>query len=278
MYTQCPQCKTIFRLRVEQLRCGQGETRCHRCKINFNALAAINPTPENISFFSFDAYRIPTLEENQAVENINMGGTVSDRRQSKRESQHSTENNTKETDAEQTGTQLTTTNGTHHTTAPWGRASQLFPDKPLFWQGGTIALTLLFFSQIILFNGQQLAHSKLFRPFLKTINPWLGDYHNTAELSVLDSKLEPIESADNLLQLYILVKNTAAFPQALPNIKLTLLKPNNQPFASRTFYPSDYQLPQRLDSDTLPPVVITEILLKITDPMQENIGYKFTFL
>lgn len=278
MYTQCPQCKTIFRLRVEQLRCGQGETRCHLCKINFNALAAINPTPENISFFSFDAYRIPTLEETQAVENINMGGAVSDRRHSKRESAQQTENIPKETDAEQTGTQLTTTNGVSHTAAPWSRASQLFPNKPLFWRGGTITLTLLFFSQVILFNGQQLAHSTLFRPLLKAINPWLGHYHNTAELSALDSKLEPIESANNLLQLHILVKNTAAFPQALPNIKLTLLKSNNQPFASRIFYPSDYQLPQIPDSDTLPPAVITEMLLPITDPMQENIGYKFTFL
>ena len=278
MYTQCPQCKTIFRLRVEQLRCGQGETRCYHCKINFNALAAINPTPENISFFSFDAYRIPTLEENQAVENINKGGPVSDRRKSKRESESNAENNIKETGTDNTGTQLTTTTGTSHTTAPWGRASQLFPDKPLFWQGGTIGLILLFCGQIILFNSQQLARSKLFRPLLKTINPWLGHYHNIAELSVLDSKLEPIESADNLLQLHILVKNTAAFPQSLPNIKLTLLKPNNQPFASRIFYPSDYQLPQIPDSDTLPPAAITEISLSISDPMQENIGYKFTFL
>ena len=166
MYTQCPQCKTIFRLRVEQLRCGQGEIRCHRCKINFNALAAINPTPENISFFSFDAYRIPTLEPNQAVENLHKGGRVSDRRHKKRQGQNQ-KNNRATVDHEKHY-------GAENTTTPWDKGSWLLPEYSFFWRYGVMGLSLLFCSQIILFNSRELAQNTWLRPFLKTINPWLS--------------------------------------------------------------------------------------------------------
>lgn len=37
MYTQCPACKTVFRLRPEQLNAAQGQVRCSRCQTVFNA-------------------------------------------------------------------------------------------------------------------------------------------------------------------------------------------------------------------------------------------------
>ncbi len=38
MYTQCPFCNTLFRVRAEQLRAGRGRVHCSRCDNIFNAL------------------------------------------------------------------------------------------------------------------------------------------------------------------------------------------------------------------------------------------------
>ncbi len=38
MHTQCPECKTRFRVNDDQLRVAQGQVRCSRCHIAFNAL------------------------------------------------------------------------------------------------------------------------------------------------------------------------------------------------------------------------------------------------
>ncbi|MEJ2528684.1 MAG: zinc-ribbon domain-containing protein, partial [Gammaproteobacteria bacterium] len=37
MLTQCPECKTKFRVNDDQLRAAQGQVRCSRCHIIFNA-------------------------------------------------------------------------------------------------------------------------------------------------------------------------------------------------------------------------------------------------
>ena len=47
MYTQCPDCATVFRLSAEILRAAQGEVRCGVCSTTFNAL-------ENLSEKAFE--------------------------------------------------------------------------------------------------------------------------------------------------------------------------------------------------------------------------------
>lgn len=38
MFSRCPACQTVFRVRPEQLRAHQGQVRCGRCQATFNAL------------------------------------------------------------------------------------------------------------------------------------------------------------------------------------------------------------------------------------------------
>jgi predicted Zn finger-like uncharacterized protein len=44
MYTQCPYCNTLFRVRVEQLRTARGKAHCSRCDNIFNALENLQDT------------------------------------------------------------------------------------------------------------------------------------------------------------------------------------------------------------------------------------------
>lgn len=45
MYTQCPECGTVFRLSADTLRLAQGEVRCGICSTVFNAVESLSDTP-----------------------------------------------------------------------------------------------------------------------------------------------------------------------------------------------------------------------------------------
>ena len=47
MQTQCPDCKTRFRVNNDQLRIAQGQVRCSRCHVIFNALEFLQTSPQS---------------------------------------------------------------------------------------------------------------------------------------------------------------------------------------------------------------------------------------
>ena len=78
MYTQCPDCATVFRVTAEALRAAQGNVRCGVCATSFNAL-------ENLSERAFkaaaeDEAPLPddsmTVEELPGNENIELSSPV----------------------------------------------------------------------------------------------------------------------------------------------------------------------------------------------------------
>lgn len=49
MFTRCPSCQTLFRVRAETLRVAQGQVRCGRCGAQFNALDGLAEDPETLA-------------------------------------------------------------------------------------------------------------------------------------------------------------------------------------------------------------------------------------
>lgn len=49
MFTCCPACQTLFRVRAESLRVAQGQVRCGRCGAQFNALESLAEDPEALA-------------------------------------------------------------------------------------------------------------------------------------------------------------------------------------------------------------------------------------
>ena len=49
MFTCCPACQTLFRVRAESLRVAQGLVRCGRCGAQFNALESLAEDPEALA-------------------------------------------------------------------------------------------------------------------------------------------------------------------------------------------------------------------------------------
>ena len=66
MYTQCPDCATVFRVTAEALRAAQGDVRCGVCSTTFNAL-------ENLSEQAFKAAtedEAPSPDDSMTVEEL----------------------------------------------------------------------------------------------------------------------------------------------------------------------------------------------------------------
>ena len=78
MYTQCPDCATVFRVTAEALRAAQGNVRCGVCATSFNALEnlseqAFKPAPEEEAPSPDDSM---TVEELPGGENIELSAPV----------------------------------------------------------------------------------------------------------------------------------------------------------------------------------------------------------
>lgn len=71
-YTQCPRCKTFYRISVGQLRSGRGIAECQQCQESFNVLERLADTTARaqteamparlVRLGQLDAVAIPALE------------------------------------------------------------------------------------------------------------------------------------------------------------------------------------------------------------------------
>ncbi|HWP94738.1 MAG TPA: DUF3426 domain-containing protein [Gammaproteobacteria bacterium] len=59
MYTQCPSCQTVFRVRAEELRVARGKVRCSQCDEIFDALASLHEGPEAAEHGSLPLFSAP---------------------------------------------------------------------------------------------------------------------------------------------------------------------------------------------------------------------------
>jgi len=73
VYTQCPDCATVFRVTAEALRIAQGDVRCGVCATSFNALENLSeqpfrPAPESDAPSPDDSMTVEELPGNENIE------------------------------------------------------------------------------------------------------------------------------------------------------------------------------------------------------------------
>lgn len=158
---------------------------------------------------------------------------------------------------------------------PWSKEK---PTKPVYWSLGACLCLLLLAVQIVYFEGHAYTQNPKTRPFLavlcERIACRLPHYKNSDEFNLVGSF---IPTPDHHYEFHAAISNQAAFPQAYPNIKLTLLNFNGKPFAARTFRPQDY-LPEISRTSVIKPDETTEISLKIASPKSKIGGSSFELI
>lgn len=110
--------------------------------------------------------------------------------------------------------------------------------------GGTLMLVLLAAAQLsVLFRSDLLTHWPGTRPALvqlcQVFGCTLGWPTQPDQLAVIGSELQAIPGTD-VLELTTVIRNRAAFTQALPALEVTLSDTLNRPVARKVFTPADY--------------------------------------
>ncbi len=117
------------------------------------------------------------------------------------------------------------------------------------WVVASVLLVLLVFVQVAyFFRGDLAARLPGLKPTLVAYCRILGCsvplQQKTDLMSIESSDLEAEPEHENQIILNALLRNRAPYPQAFPNLELTLNDTNDKPLARRTFKPKDYLPPQ----------------------------------
>lgn len=150
------------------------------------------------------------------------------------------------------------------------------PPLTAAWAAASMAMLLLLLAQVIYFEHSGLSRQPLLRAGLQrlctVIACQLPAYRNLDELLVSHSDLQA--KTGHVYLFTAAINNRAPFPQAAPELKLTLLNFNGQPMAERVFSPRQY-LP---GGETLPAEQTAEIRLDLVRPTAKVGGYTFVLL
>jgi len=163
-------------------------------------------------------------------------------------------------------------------TTSWLSPQEKAPEKPYWLIGSLIGLTVLF-AQLSYFEGLALPQNPTFRPWLEKFCGYLTcqlpTYRNTKELTVLQGALTT--QTDESVAFSAVISNQAAFEQAYPKLKLTLLDYAGLPFSQRVFQPYDYLPKESAAPFLLLPDATSEISLSLAAPKTKIGGYTFEF-
>jgi len=239
LYTQCPLCKTVYRIVVAQLRQGNGEAYCQHCQAGFNALITLAETAERAAIIRSPSNAIPHLGILEAVDK-------SLRRPS--------ESPAFEPPAEHRAT----------------------PGQLLWGVGAALLLTLLAL-QMGWFVGPDIIQNERMRPWLETACANLGCrlpvFRAPRRIQIINHDLRPAPDGIEGYEFALVLSNQASLPQAFPSIRLSLETYNGNLIAASEFQPADYLAKS---SPALMPVgTLTEIHLILSKPTREIGGFSF---
>ena len=238
MYTQCPVCKTAYRITTDEVRVGQGKVLCSHCNSVFDAISSLADVA--FEYHLSDIRRIPELTIENSVSPpsetdalVKLGGPES---------------------AESVKLRLF-----------WGSASVfllfLLLGQAVYFQSSKWA--------------QNEEYRPWLEKFCRELGCVLPEYHHPDDIVVIERALEP--AGRGALQLRVLIINNGLRPVALPRLDLKLIQFNGDPLAQRVFGPKEYLNDLNKVKD-LPVGRPIQINLKIANPDNEIAGYSFKFI
>ena len=224
--TQCPTCKTRFKVSQEQLDAHQGLVRCGRCQSVFNATEYLQDNPNSSQL---DLPLAPEILPDFEVP-VEIPVEVAP------EPPPTPLN---------VDLQIETSPRAEHKYLELQDVEPVRKKRNGLWLAGILLLVVILFAQTAYFFRIELAANQ---PGLK---PLLLSYCQLLRCSVpLPQKadLMSIESSDleanpaqpNIITLNVQLSNHATYAQTYPNLELTLTDSQDRPLAIRTFRPVEY--------------------------------------
>lgn len=315
MFTECPSCKTLFRISQDQLASVGGKVRCGFCYGMFNAYDYLFEETETESAEPNEhAYR-PEIDEKELedegqtataishqtkVRNSVAAAPTSIRARSAPPSQWSPREpaptavpkpNVQSGQQppnlldviDSAGRELQHVTRAQLISRRRSKSTMSQGDKLLTvgWATATFILLMLIAGQFTYYKREELSRYMALRPFMESFCHTLGCsiplMKSPQQIRLISRDIRNHPSVENALQVRATILNEARFSQPYPLLRLDLTDVSGNILASRQFHPEEY-LPQSTDINAgIDAKQKVEILLNILDTHQAAVGFEFSF-
>jgi predicted Zn finger-like uncharacterized protein len=260
MYTQCPECLTIFKLSGAELAATLGSVRCGHCSAVFDALRTLTDQlpPEPIGTLEAHPTQVAPPQLGLPVFRPNPGqGTLlfdpDDRPRA----------------AERPSTPAFT------------RRRRVRPQRNGAWIAGSALLLLTLGAQIAWAERALWLDDARVRAWLDPACAKLGcalpPRHDAGALELLSRDIRPHPSVPGALIISATVRNDADFVQAFPVVEITLSDLDETRIAMRRFRPRDYVSDPRAIAAGLAPGATAALVFEVADPGRNAVAFEFKF-
>ncbi|MGH8211794.1 MAG: zinc-ribbon and DUF3426 domain-containing protein [Rhodanobacteraceae bacterium] len=259
MYTQCPECLTIYAVDASALAQAHGSVRCGHCTMVFDALPSLSEALPPEHFAGLPA-RAPGAESPLLVEAVFRAVP----------------------DATEGGDpgEVTAPAITHATPAFARPRAQRTRGRNLRWMAGCGVLALLLVAQLAWANRTWLADAGL-RPvlarFCATLSCTLPPLKDISRLTLLSRDIRPHPSVPGALIISATIRNDADFTQPYPVIRIALSDLDGNAIAMRRFRPSEYIGDSKTRTAGLPPGGTVAAVFEVEDPGKNAVAFEFGF-
>ena len=259
MYTQCPECLTIYALDAAVLAQGHGNVRCGHCTMVFDALPSLSATLPTESFAGLPAR--PPGEPPLLVEPVFRPApdiAAEERPDETREP------------------------AVAHAMPDFARPRA--PRKSrrnARWIAGCALLALLLVAQLVWANRASLGADSAMRPMLARVcaalSCTLPPLKDISKLTLLSRDIRPHPSVPGALIISATIRNDADFTQSYPVIRIALSDLDGNTIAMRRFRPSDYVNDPKTLAAGLPPDGTVAAVFEVEDPGKNAVAFEFGF-
>lgn len=263
MFTQCPECLTVYALSPETLAQGRGSVRCTHCSAVFDALRTLTDTlpsgvmrlDAQVAAAELPKLDMPVMRPAAETEPAPIGDLFA--------AQAAVEATLPSPD-------FTRAKTTMHGAPTWP------------WRVGVALLIPLLLLQVGYAERYELLRNGLARPWFERACATLGCSvplpHDADGLVLLSRDVRPHPSVANALILSATLRNNTDHVQAFPTVEITLTDLNERRIAMRRFRPQEYVGDARTIRAGLASGASTALVFEVADPGKSAVAYEFRFL
>jgi predicted Zn finger-like uncharacterized protein len=261
MFTQCPECLTVYHLTTDVLSSGRGSVTCGHCSVVFDALRTLTE--------ALPSGRFQRLESNPLADQLPELVMPVMRPVAAEDLFAKTDYVPRASGIDALPEFVRT--------APVASRVPAWP-----YRVGVALLMPLFLGQVAYAERQQLADNAFARPWLERACSHLGcrlpALRNSDTLALLSRDVRPHPSVPNALIISATLRNQADHVQAFPIVEITLADLDEHRIAMRRFKPQEYIDDARTIGAGLAPGASTALVFEVADPGKNAVAYEFKFL
>lgn len=263
MYTQCPECATVYAADAATVARDHGMVRCSHCDALFDALLTLADQLPPEPFERLDVHSpepdpprlgVPVYRPNAQAVTFTFDPDDKPRTRDTR----------------------------RHATPAFARHARRGDGRRWPWVAGTVLLSLTLAGQLAYAERDQLLDSDLVRPWLDSgcaaLDCELPLRHASQHLELLSRDIRPHPSVSGALIVSATVRNAASFAQAFPVVEITLSDLDENRVAMRRFQPRDYLGDTRAIERGLAAGASTALVFEVRDPGKNAVAFEFKFL